>query len=171
MQDNETRAAYRAAIAKAFPKATPDDVDHLVTSYPHKTDSIMASVLRVVAVTKIVRRKLVERAVVRSAATELTAAGYFLRVYDGEDWASERTQDVGEIMAAIMSVDEESLAVLRVDTRTVGEGRSPSGFLRCGTISLVYGNDGYDVMCDYSSSLEKHLKATNALADELASAS
>lgn len=150
---------FLASLAKAFPAAHPDDLAQVAKEA--KGEKFEPSTQR------MLRRQLMERMIVRSAVTELASAGYFVRLHDGEDWATGRTQDPAVILEAIMACDEESLSVLRADTRTVAEGRAISGFLRCATISLVYGNDGYDVIADYSTSLEKHLKATNALAEKL----
>src|SRR5690606_29381756 len=43
---------------------------------------------------QIRRRILIERAIIRRAAMDLLAAGFTLRIHDGEDWATERTTDL-----------------------------------------------------------------------------
>ena len=100
-------------------------------------------------------RILIERAIVRKAVTDLIAAGAQVALHDGEDWAVKKTTNVGEIMAGIMSVDEESLWVY---------GPAPA---RSRVIELVYGNDGWDVISDHSGSLTELLAGASKLADEL----
>lgn len=118
---------------------------------------------------QIRRRILIERAIIRRAAMDLLAAGFTLRIHDGEDWATERTTDLAIVMDALMSTDEDRLAVLAPDTRPEGE-RAPSGCVRRGTILLVYGNDGYDVIADNSTTMEEHLEKASTLADALCDA-
>ena len=58
-----------------------------------------------------------------------------------------------------METDDDYLTVYRPDA------------LSCGWVGVrfIYGNDGYDVICDYTMSLESVLTPVNQLADELAS--
>ncbi|MGJ7541557.1 hypothetical protein [Variovorax sp. LT1R16] len=100
-------------------------------------------------------RIVIERAVVRHAATALIAAGFELRLHDGEDYATERTTSVDRIMAELMATDEERLYAY-----------APGGKFH-GSVYLVYGNDGYDVITDNSVSLAVHLEATDAFSDTL----
>lgn len=108
--------------------------------------------------TDITVRMLVERAVIRRAVTDLLAAGYLVAVHDGEALLDPR-REVGAVMADIMSVDEESLCVYR---SLPGKPFA--------SIYLVHGNDGWDVMADYSISLEGVLSGANTLADALCDA-
>lgn len=100
-------------------------------------------------------RIVIERAVVRHAATALIAAGCELRLHDGEDFSTERTTSVDLIMAELMATDDEHLWVYGPDDSSKG------------WIYLVYGNDGYDVISDHSVSLTELLKSTDAFSDTL----
>ena len=107
-------------------------------------------------------RVLMERAIVRRVCIDLVAAGYMLRLHDGEFWATKRTTDVAVIMKQLMGCDTESLIVTKADPEADGK------FLRFGSIDLVYGNDGHDVICDYTTNLEDALAGATAYADALA---
>lgn len=107
----------------------------------------------------LIARITLERAVVRKLSTDLLAAGLTLRVWDGEDWAGGRTADIDNVMNQIMATDEEKIYVYHSDDR---------GKATCiGSIFLVYGNEGYEVINDYSTCLDPHLKATNDWANEV----
>lgn len=69
------------------------------------------------------------------------ADGYVVSVYDGEEWALKFSNDRSQILGAMFSTDEEMIAI------SSGE---PGARKRFGTVSMVYGNDGYDVISDYS---------------------
>lgn len=105
-------------------------------------------------------RQIMERAVIRTLAQTLLDAGYALRVYEGEEYAGRLTTNRDEIMSQIMSVDEEQLDVF------IGDG-SHEHARRYATIFLVYGNDGWDVIADYSSKLEVFMGPVNTLIDKL----
>lgn len=105
---------------------------------------------------EVKQRILMERAVIRKACDDLIAAGYWLRLDDGQGWITPSwTQQSDEIMADLLTCDVELLRVTL----------SPP-FIN-GSLTLIYGNDGWDVMADYSASLEPHLAGANALADQL----
>ncbi|MGJ7546500.1 hypothetical protein [Variovorax sp. LT1R16] len=78
---------------------------------------------------RITARILMERAVVRHAATALIAAGFEVRLHDGEDYATERTKDVNLVMRELMATDEEQLRAY-----------APTGEFR-GAIQLIYPAD------------------------------
>jgi hypothetical protein len=102
-------------------------------------------------------RILTERAIARKTAQALIAAGFFVRVHDGEDWACERTTKLPVIMAAIMATDEETLHVYREDT----------GAARYGWVQFVYGNGGWDVTSDHTTNLEEVLQPVSDYAEQL----
>ncbi len=96
-----------------------------------------------------------ESRIVRAIVTDAIRAGMQVSVYDGQDVTVRLSSKVDEVMRALRTVDEEHLLMYR-------DGR------RVGSVFLVYGNDGYDVVNDYSLSLEPIMARANALADELA---
>ena len=83
---------------------------------------------------------------------DLLDQGFTLSVYDGEEYTVKKSRDYTEIVAALRSTDNDEL-VVRKDNE------------RIGAISLIYGECGYDVISDYSVSLEDALKNTNIYAE------
>lgn len=67
----------------------------------------------------------------------------------------KRSTDVDAIMAAIMAGDEDRLYVRKDD--------KPFGWVYC-----VYGNDGYDVISDYTTNLEYLMGEANKVSDHYA---
>lgn len=110
------------------------------------------------------RRILVERAIVRMAVRSILLAapwGYTVSVWDGEEYALKRSRDLNAIMDEIGACDEEVLVVRRADGEEAGA--------RVGSLFLVYGNDGWDVICDHTDSPLMHelLAEATRLSDEL----
>lgn len=106
-------------------------------------------------------RIIIERAVVRHAATALVASGLQLRLHDGETWATALTTNVADIMGELGACDEESLYAWEPSTEPGKDGRY------AGKLFLVYGNDGWDVIADHSVALEGVLQPTYAYAESL----
>lgn len=129
-----------------LPEPTTDDLDFLEA--------------RGVTATSIRKRVVIERAIVRHACDELLNAGYILRLHDGEAWATPYTADTDEIMQELQACDCETLYAYS----PVEDQRPLVG----GSIFLVYGNDGWDVINDNSVALEMHLTGTFALVNALA---
>ena len=98
-------------------------------------------------------RQAVERSIVRQAVIDLLAISP-LSVNDGAYESGEETlrlsRDVDAIMSALFTTDEDTLVLI--------DGRF---------VVLVYGNDGHDVISDYTASLEKDLQGALRLADEI----
>lgn len=82
-----------------------------------------------------------ERAIAERLVTDAIAIaqGYQVSVNDGEAWVVKRSTDSKAIMAALFSTDEDYIRI-----RKDGEESS------VGTFTLVYGNDGWDVIADWS---------------------
>ena len=95
----------------------------------------------------VTMRRMVEREVVTAAVKGLLAAGYRVSVdYErGSDTVVTSLKEP-EIIAALFACDEEWLLVTRD-----GEVKP------CGWVYLVYGNDGWDVISDYTTNLETAL--------------
>jgi hypothetical protein len=97
-----------------------------------------------------------EREIREKTVDALLAAGYGLNLHNGGD-AEELTYytfDRAEILAAMNLTDEEWLLAKKLN--------GPSGWVR-----FVYGNDGWDVINDYSVNLEDVLAPVNEYADSL----
>ena len=84
-----------------------------------------------------------ERAIAERLVTDAIAQGYQVSVNDGEAWVVKRSTDSKAIMAALFSTDEDYIRI-----RKDGEQSS------VGTFTLIYGNDGWDVIADWSYSAE-----------------
>jgi hypothetical protein len=99
-------------------------------------------------------RHEIKFAIARQAIRDLLAGGYSISLHDGEDIVVSSSTVCTDILNAMFSGDEETLIV-----------NTPEG--DCCTVHFVYGNDGYGVICDYSVSLDKTLKNSRKLADQL----
>jgi hypothetical protein len=75
------------------------------------------------------------------------AAGYTVSVHDGEEWSVIRSTKYTEIMEELFTTDSNSLLIRDKDGK------------RLGSIELIYGNDGYDVMGDWSAPNDEALEA------------
>ena len=101
-------------------------------------------------------RQSIERQIIESIVKDALAAGFQITVDDGGDEPSlKRSTDQDAIMAAVMLTDEDRLYYNQ-------PGQPLQGWVR-----LVYGNDGWDVVCDYTTNLEPLLAGANAEADRL----
>ena len=110
-------------------------------------------------------RQRVEQTIALTAAQVLLDAGFSLGVHDGEELTIHHSKSIEKIKAALFTTDEDCLYVYRKgnpkDTR-------PDGW-----VHLIYGNDGWDVISNYSSVdlLDKYLgdgTAVQKLIDKLA---
>jgi hypothetical protein len=94
-----------------------------------------------------------EAAIVRNAVHELLDHGFTLSVdTGGDDYEIDRSVDPDAVIAELMNTDEDRLLARA--------GESIKGW-----VHFVYGNDGHDVICDMTVSLEPYLPETVALAE------
>lgn len=113
-------------------------------------------------------RQEIERKVIRLALQSLVDAGYFITVNNGEEDVIENRVNVDIIMREMFTTDEEELFVNLLDASVPldGPAREPKArYKNFGWIKLVYGNDGYDVISDYTTNLERLLTDANELGD------
>ena len=94
---------------------------------------------------QVAKRIAIEQKIVRRCASYLLGAGYVLSVYDGEKITLKYSTCLRAIMDAMMTTDEDYLIA------STKEGES---YKHIGKVYFVYGNDGPDVINDYSVSLE-----------------
>jgi hypothetical protein len=150
--------AYYAAVNAALPFTEYDawSVDYRQTP----AAEVRAEVERKAKAQKAVQKRIAcERKVVRRAVRTLLAEGYAITVYNGEDYPVKQSTSERAIMDAVQQADEEWLNVWT---------RNSVGKLeRFGTIFLVYGNSGPEVINDYSTNLETVLAPVNAYCDKL----
>jgi hypothetical protein len=100
------------------------------------------------------RRVAVEMRIVKSAVKELLSHDFLLSVFDGEEETAHTSTDYKMLHDALMETDEDYLHVWK-------DGK------RFGWVRFVYGNDGYDMIFDYSVNLDTFIAETNKLADSL----
>jgi hypothetical protein len=94
------------------------------------------------------RRINIERDIVLRTVAHLLAAGFYLNIMNGGDGEelAEPSRNVSDLTLALMETDDEYLQVY---------GNSNDGTLTPkGWVRFVYGNDGYDVIFDYTTNLD-----------------
>lgn len=104
---------------------------------------------------KIENRIAIEKRIVKAIVTMFLDLGYTISVFDGEVFSVKRSSNKTEILNDCFDTDAVNLKM-----------RDSTGEY-VGTVYLVYGNDGFDVVSDYSVSLEHHMKCIEELADKL----
>jgi len=102
-------------------------------------------------------RIALEKSIVRRIVKDALAKGYVVSLNDGEEWTVRQSSNYTEINKALFSVDEETLRF-----------RDAKHGIAVGAVFLVYGNDGFDVICDYSANdlMEDLLTGANAIAEK-----
>jgi len=99
-----------------------------------------------------------EHRVLSAAISELLSHNFSLSVFDGGEYALRKRRDKKEVLRHLWTCDEEWLIVYD------GLGA------RLGALYLIYGECGWDVVCDYSTVLEPFLSSTKQLIQELSNA-
>ena len=99
-------------------------------------------------------RHAIEEQIVRRVVADALAAGYSLGVNDGEETTLRRCSDYETVLKAMFTTDEDYLQFYRSPLEGI-----------CGVVRFVYGNDGWDVICDNSGSVNHVLKQAEALAE------
>jgi hypothetical protein len=95
-----------------------------------------------------------ERAVGRRVVRDLLAAGYTLTVGNGgEEPEIKNSTSFKAVSNAMMLTDEEHLIARKNGERS--------------WVFFVYGNDSWEVICDYTTDLEDVLKGAFAVCDRL----
>lgn len=114
----------------------------------------------------VLARHRVETKIVVKLVDDILKAGYRIGVslergYDVEDMLMGETDKL-KIMETVFAGDDCHLFVQSAKGPLVEDGKVISE----GWVYLVYGNDGYDVISDYSVKLESLVKGANELADK-----
>jgi hypothetical protein len=104
------------------------------------------------------KRQKAEYAVISAFVKTALKAGHTLGVHDGEELVLKYSSSYKAVMGAIMSVDDEYLLVYPVNA-TSGP--------RMGLVQLIYGNDGPDVISDYTTNLEPLMGKANEVSERL----
>ena len=101
----------------------------------------------------VAKRQRIERLIVSTVVKSALAYKWLISINTGGETILKRCDDCDSIMNSIMSVDDEQLIFYDITG------------VRKGWIRLVYGNDGFDVIADYSSPIEFLLEDAIAVAD------
>lgn len=106
-------------------------------------------------------RQAVERAVIKAFVTTALAKGAFVSVYNDNSASDdslelEKSDNLDKIMDAIMSSDEDVLVLYK----SPDDGKG-FGWVRC-----IYGNEGWDVISDYTTNLDIYMFDANAVAHD-----
>ena len=106
-----------------------------------------------------------ERMIVTKLVEDALDLGYMVVLHDGEDKVADAFMDgnttkeheVAQIIRMFRATDEERLIFFK-------DGK------RVGSLLLVYGNDGHDVIADHTANdeMDKIVSGASALADTLA---
>lgn len=115
------------------------------------------------------QRQAIEKRIARRVIAGMLAAGFSISVNDGEETTLRRSLDPAAILAAMFSTDEEWLIIHKadqprglVDVDVDDDTRKAFGWVR-----FIYGNDGWDVVNDYTTNLEPVMAPINELADAI----
>lgn len=79
-----------------------------------------------------------EQKMAEALVDECLNRGYVISVNDGEEWVVVRSNDRAKILAEMCATSDDTLVVRRMDGSKVG------------WFWFVYGNDGWDVISDFS---------------------
>ncbi|HYA71778.1 MAG TPA: hypothetical protein VEF36_01340 [Roseiarcus sp.] len=96
----------------------------------------------------------IETLIMRRIIADAIAAGYAISVHDGKETPIINSRDAEAIFAAMRTTAEDIVLFTL--------GGKPSGWVR-----LVYGNDGFDVVNDYTTNLDPVMAGADKLAEEL----
>ena len=109
--------------------------------------------------------KFVEKINVKRCIGDLLKAGYSISVDDGEKTTLRRSTDRKAIFAAMGTTDEDWLCVHKADQPIApGDNDTRNSF---GWVRFIYGNDGWDVINDYTTNLEPVMATVNAFAEKM----
>lgn len=108
-------------------------------------------------------RHAVEHQIAKATARALIAAGYKISVNDGEATVLKKSDDIADILSAMFSTDEDTLLAY-ANPSLPGMGMNLVGWVK-----FIYGNAGWDVISDYTASLETVLVPVNIMAEQLES--
>ncbi len=97
-------------------------------------------------------RAKMEIQIVNKILADAKKAGYECSIIDYEDEGDKEYKS--DIRGALFNLDQAYL-VFHKDKK------------RIGWVFLVFGNSGYDLICDYTTNLEEFLKGANDLGDRL----
>lgn len=121
-----------------------------------------------------------EAIVIKAFLKEVIGHGFMVRVHDGEEWAGKLTTNASLAYTQTGSVDEEAIAVfVHEDKLDKVNQELKDFFAKCketmpekkvfqfSSVTLVHGNDGYDVIADNGTRLDPYIVETTKTANDL----
>jgi hypothetical protein len=99
---------------------------------------------------KVAARQLVERKIAKMTIDALLKAGYSLGVNDSEETTIHHSRDARKVFEAMFTTDEDWLLVYVAGDDP--KDKRPQYWVR-----FTYGNDGWDVINDYTTHLEPEI--------------
>lgn len=100
-------------------------------------------------------RQEVERKIAKAVIDSAIQAGYYIDVDDREETVLRSSRDADAVLSAMFTTDEDKLYLSHQENDVSYEG----------WVYFVYGNDGWDVVNDYTTNLEPIMTEANRLAD------
>ncbi len=94
----------------------------------------------------------IEKQIIWRVILALLEDGYIIQVNDGEEICQTPTRDPGTIFVAMRSTDEDYLITNKSGKKT-------------GWVHFIYGNDGHDVINDYTVNLEHIMAPISGMID------
>ena len=93
-------------------------------------------------------RQMIEKGIAKRVVRAAIEAGYTVSLWDGGEYTVKRSRKLSEVVGAMFTVDEESLEIRNVEGGLIG------------TVWMVYGNDGFDAINDFTATetMEKLLR-------------
>lgn len=96
-------------------------------------------------------RQEVERKIATAVITDALKVGYIISVDNGEE-ETQPTSNPNSILKAMFTTDEDTLHLWKAGKRF-------------GWVVFIYGNDGWDVISDYSTNLEPIMKNASKISE------
>lgn len=87
---------------------------------------------------RLAKRIRIEGRIASALVAAILSQGLTISVNDGEEWSVKRSTDRATIFAELFATDQDTIVA-----------RNAEG-AKLGWFMLIYGNDGYDVISDYS---------------------
>lgn len=107
---------------------------------------------------QLAKRIATEKRIITLTVRTLIAAGFELTVNNGDDEElPSHSRKAKEVLAVMHETDDEYLIA-----------RKPGSERNFGWVRFVYGNDGWDAICDHTCNLTNALAPVLALSDKLA---
>lgn len=103
----------------------------------------------------LARRIRTEGKIAGKIVDAILAAGFTVGVNDGEETVLRRSTDRNAAMQALFSTDEDYILAYNAAGKKIG------------SVFMVYGNDGYDVVNDYSTSMTDIMRPIEEYAERL----